>query len=57
MKLPMYHHYLGPTLLYQTGMVFLSLGAYARLDGVAKSAVVDDPYGKLWVRSIVGLEL
>ncbi len=51
------HHYLGPTLLYQTGMIFLSLGVYARLDGIAKSAAVDDPYGKLWVRSIVGLEL
>jgi hypothetical protein len=50
-------HYLGPTLLYQTGNVFLSLGVYARLDEIADKAVVNDPYGKLWIRSIVGLEL
>ena len=35
----------------------LSLGVYARLDGIGKAAVVDDPYGKLWVRTIVGVEL
>jgi hypothetical protein len=50
-------HYAGPTLLYQTGNVFLSLGVYARLDAIADKAVVDDPYGKVWIRSIVGLEL
>jgi hypothetical protein len=50
-------HYLGPTLLYQTGNVFFSLGLYARLDAIADKAVVNDPYGKLWIRSIVGLEL
>lgn len=51
------HHYLGPTLLLQTSNVFLSLGVYARLDGIGEAAVVDDPYGKIWVRSIIGLEL
>ena len=51
------HQYLGPTLLLQSSNVFLSLGVYARLDGIGKAAVVDDPYGKLWVRTIVGVEL
>lgn len=51
------HHYLGPTLLLQQSNVFLSLGVYARLDNFTKSAVVNDQYGKLWVRAIVGVEL
>ena len=51
------HHYLGPTLLLQSANVFLSLGVYARLDGLADAQAVNDPYGKIWVRSIVGLEL
>jgi hypothetical protein len=50
-------HYLGPTLLYQTGKVFLALGVYARLDAIADKAVVNDPYGKIWIRSIVGVDL
>lgn len=51
------HHYLGPTLLLQTANVFLSLGVYARLDHLGTVQAVDDPYGKLWVRTIVGVEL
>lgn len=50
-------HYLGPTFLYQQGPVFLALGVYARLDELGESAVVADPFGKIWLRSIVGLEL
>lgn len=51
------HHYLGPTLLLQSANVFLSLGVYARLDGLADAQAVNDPYGKIWLRSIIGLEL
>jgi hypothetical protein len=47
-------HYLGPTFLYQRGELFLSLGAYLRLDGLGESPVVNDPYGKLWFRSVIG---
>jgi len=50
-------HYLGPTFLFQTGKLFFALGAYARLDAIADKAVVNDPYGKLWFRSIVGVDL
>lgn len=50
-------HYLGPTFLYQRKKVAFSLGVYARLDGLGDSAVVNDPYGKLWVRAIVALDL
>ncbi|MGE0868558.1 MAG: hypothetical protein AB7P03_08350 [Kofleriaceae bacterium] len=50
-------HYLGPTVMAQTGKIWLALGAYGRLDRIAKAAIVDDPYGKLWIRAIVGIEL
>jgi hypothetical protein len=51
------HHYLGPTFLYQKGPVFFSLGVYARMDNLGDTATVGDQYGKIWLRSIVGLEL
>lgn len=51
------HHYLGPTFLYQQASLFASLGTYVRLDDLGEAAIVDDPYGKLWVRVILGVEL
>ena len=51
------HHYLGPTFLAQQGKVFFSLGAYLRLDGLADGAKVGDPFGKVWIRSLIGVEL
>lgn len=51
------HHYLGPTFVAQSGSVFFSLGVYLRLDGIADRAVVGDQFGKVWVRSLIGIEL
>ena len=51
------HHYVGPNFLYQRDKISFALGVYARLDGIGKSAVVNDPYGKLWVRAIVAVDL
>ena len=51
------HHYLGPTAMMQGEKGFLSLGAYARLDGVGESARVGDAWGKLWVRVLLGIHL
>jgi hypothetical protein len=48
-------HYLGPTFLLQSGEAWWSTGVYARLDHFSKDAVVDDPYGKVWIRTMVGL--
>jgi hypothetical protein len=47
-------HYLGPTLLLQTGEAWMSLGPYVRLDSLGDDWVVDDPYGKLWFRALLG---
>jgi hypothetical protein len=51
------HHYLGPTFLMQAGEAFLSVGAYLRLDDLGEDYQVDDPYGKVWVRTMIGLGL
>jgi hypothetical protein len=48
-------HYLGPTFLLQSGEAWWSVGAYARLDHLGEAAKAEDPYGKVWVRSMVGL--
>ena len=50
-------HYAGPTVLVQAEKVWLSVGAYARLDNLGTAPIVNDPYGKLWVRAIVGIDL
>jgi hypothetical protein len=50
-------HYLGPTVMGQAGEYFLSLGAYARLDRWGKSQVIDDAWGKVWVRALLGIGL
>jgi hypothetical protein len=51
------HHYLGPTFLMQSGEVFLSIGAYLRLDNLPDPYEVDDPYGKIWIRTMIGIGL
>jgi hypothetical protein len=48
-------HYLGPTLLLQSGEAWWSTGVYARLDHLGESAQAEDPYGKVWIRTMVGL--
>jgi hypothetical protein len=50
-------HYAGPTVMVQATKVWLSVGAYARLDNLGDAPIADDPYGKLWVRAIVGIDL
>ncbi|MEZ4269468.1 MAG: hypothetical protein R3F39_24165 [Myxococcota bacterium] len=50
-------HYLGPTLLLQSGEFWMTLGAYARMDDLTKKAVVGDDAGKFWLRAIIGIGL
>lgn len=51
------YHYAGPAVLLQSGRVWLSAGAHVRLDRITTSAAVGDPFGKLWFRALLGLEL
>ena len=48
-------HYLGPTFLLQSGIAWWTAGLYARLDHLTDSASAGDPYGKLWIRTMVGM--
>lgn len=48
-------HYLGPTFLLASGEAWWSTGVYARLDHLGDAAEVEDPYGKVWIRTIVGM--
>jgi hypothetical protein len=50
-------HYAGPALMVQGGGAFLGVGAYARLDELGPSAAVGDPWGPIWVRTLVGVHL
>jgi len=50
-------HYAGPTLLLQAKKAWISVGAYARLDHLGDSLATGDPYGKLWFRTLVGIDL
>jgi hypothetical protein len=48
-------HFLGPTVLLQSGEAWWSTGVYARLDHFGQSLQAEDPYGKVWIRTMVGM--
>jgi hypothetical protein len=48
-------HFLGPTVLLQSGEAWWSTGVYARLDNLGKDLQAEDPYGKVWIRTMVGM--
>lgn len=50
-------HYAGPTLLLQAKKIWLSAGAYARLDTLGSGVAVGDPFGKVWIRALLGIDL
>ena len=50
-------HFAGPTLLLQGKKAWIAAGAYARLDRLGDGAATGDPFGKLWIRTIVGIDL
>jgi hypothetical protein len=51
------HHYLGPTLLLQGHTMWFSVGAYVGLTSVGKGFQVGQPYGPLWIRALLGVDL
>ena len=50
-------HYAGPTAMVQSENGFASLGAYLRWDELGQGAKPDDPWGKVWVRVLFGVDL
>jgi hypothetical protein len=51
------HHYLGPTLMLQAEPVWLTAGAYLRMEDLGDPVPLDDPYGRVWVRILFGIGL
>ena len=48
-------HFLGPAVMLQSGEAWWSTGVYARLDHFGDSLQAEDPYGKVWIRTMVGM--
>ena len=51
------HHFVGPAFHLAFGRLWWSVGPYVRLDHMNRSGQVGDEVGRVWVRSVVGLEL
>jgi hypothetical protein len=51
------HHFVGPAFHLALGRLWWSVGPYVRLDHMNRSGQVGDEVGRVWVRSVVGLEL
>ncbi len=52
---PTTRHYLGPTAMVQAREIWLSVGAYLRLDGIRNGFEVGEPFGRVWVRALIGV--
>ena len=53
----LWHHYVGPTLLFQTARVWLAAAPYIRVDRLDRRGEVGDEFGHFWFRTIVGIDL
>lgn len=51
------HVYVGPTLLLNLGKIWWSNGFYLRVSDAARSVAAGDAFGRVWVRSVVGVNL
>lgn len=51
------HHFLGPAFMLQFKRVWWSVAPYIRLDGFGRPAERGDEFGRLWVRSVIGIDL
>ena len=49
------HVYVGPAVLASFGRLWWSTGVYGRVTDLDRSTVVGDSYGRVWVRTIIGL--
>lgn len=49
------HVYVGPTLSYNFGRVWLSVGGYLRVTDFNRVMQVGDGYGNVWLRTVVGV--
>ncbi len=50
------HHFVGPAVSLTFGKFWWTVAAYSRLDRLSRASEIGDAYGKLWVRTGLGLE-
>jgi hypothetical protein len=51
------HAYVGPTVLIAYEKAWWAVGVYARLSAAEHDLVPGEPYGRIWLRSVVGFDL
>ena len=49
--------YVGPAVLFNFGKIWWSTGVYARVTDLSHEMLPGDPYGPIWARTVVGVEL
>ena len=49
--------YLGPTVLANFGKLWWSFGLYTRVTDVSHDLMPGEPYGRIWLRSLIGYDL
>jgi hypothetical protein len=52
-----FHAFVGPALMVSIGKLWWSVAPYVRLDGLDRGAQRGDEFGRVWIRSVVGIEL
>lgn len=52
-----FHAFVGPTVMVSVGKLWWSVAPYVRLDGLDRGAQRGDEFGRVWIRSVVGLEI
>jgi hypothetical protein len=49
--------YVGPTILFNFGRIWWSTGVYMRASDLSHTMQPADPYGSVWVRTVIGIGL
>ena len=50
------HHFVGPAVSFTFGKLWWTVAAYSRVDRLSRASQLGDAYGKVWLRTAVGLE-
>ncbi len=51
------HAYVGPTVLWNLGKIWWAFGVYGRVTDAAHTLQPGEPFGRVWARSILGVDL
>lgn len=49
--------YAGPTFMYNFGKLWWSFGLYTRVTEISHDLIPGEPYGRMWLRSVIGYDL